>query len=300
MLVNSFWLIRNYNHREHGEKSSGALLFAFVLSVVYLTSFFPSKVSKNLKMLIMKQFIPCFCLLIGLSVACSQKEITGPRLLQKSIAYHDPQGNWDEFRGILSLTSESPGKPEHHKDIVMRNGEGYFRIDETADGAPVSKGLRGDTCFATLGNSSQASEEQRKKYGLDCKSIKGARDFYGYLYGLPMKLKDPGTRIDEKVTLSSFNNKQYYTLRVTYEEGVGSDIWYFYFDPQTYALEGYKFYHGDEAKNEGEYVTLEGETVVERIRIPKVRKWYLHKEDQYLGTDILTAAQQLPAEGSGK
>ena len=73
---------------------------------------------------------------------------------------------------------------------------------------------------------------------------------------------------------------------MTYEAEVGEDIWYFYFDPANYAMIGYRFYH-DESKNDGEYITLDGETIVNKIRFPQTRKWYINADDTFLGADIL-------------
>ena len=75
-------------------------------------------------------------------------------------------------------------------------------------------------------------------------------------------------------------------LRVTYDEGVGDDTWYFYFDPRSYALVGYRFYH-DPAKNDGEYIVLEGESEIGSLRLPRTRKWYTHADDRHLGTDTI-------------
>jgi len=65
-----------------------------------------------------------------------------------------------------------------------------------------------------------------------------------------MKLRDEGMIVDPKVIRKNFMDKEYLTLKVTYDKAVGSDTWYFYFDPQTYAMEVYQFYH-DESKNDG-------------------------------------------------
>jgi len=51
-------------------------------------------------------------------------------------------------------------------------------------------------------------------------------------------------------------------------------------------LRGYRFYH-DESVNDGEYITIEGEELIEEIRYPKTRKWYVNKNDEYLGADEL-------------
>jgi len=75
-------------------------------------------------------------------------------------------------------------------------------------------------------------------------------------------------------------------IKVTYDPSVGKDIWYFYFDPTTYALRGYRFYH-DEAKNDGEYILIDGEVTINGVKFPKNRAWYTHKEGKYLGNDDL-------------
>jgi hypothetical protein len=78
-------------------------------------------------------------------------------------------------------------------------------------------------------------------------------------------------------------------LKVSYDPETGSDTWYFYFNPETYALAAYQFYH-DPAKNDGEYILLEGEAEVGGMRLPKRRSWYTNKERRFLGTDILQEA----------
>ena len=80
-------------------------------------------------------------------------------------------------------------------------------------------------------------------------------------------------------------------LKVTYEEAVGSDVWYFYFNPKTYAMELYQFYKTDDSGSEktdsGEYILLSEEAMVNGIKMPKVRAWYYNKDNKYLGTDTL-------------
>ncbi len=112
------------------------------------------------------------------------------------------------------------------------------------------------------------------------------KDYYTYLYGLPMKLRDPGTQIDLLVRKKTFMEKEYLVLRVTYDKEVGEDTWYFYFDPENYAMEAYQFFH-KEAENDGEYILLSGEETIHGIRMPKVRAWYYNKDNTYLGTDTL-------------
>jgi hypothetical protein len=50
-----------------------------------------------------------------------------------------------------------------------------------------------------------------------------------------MKLKDPGTIISSVVNRKDFLGKEY-LLKVKYEESIGTDSWYFYFDPKLMLL----------------------------------------------------------------
>lgn len=121
---------------------------------------------------------------------------------------------------------------------------------------------------------------------MNCERAKMFKNYYIYLYGWPMKLKDKGTIINQKVTTKTCKGKEYLVLKANYSKEVGKDIWCFYFDPETYAMEVYQFFH-DESKNDGEYILLSEEEIIEDIKIPKIRKWYYIKEDGYLGTDVI-------------
>ncbi|WP_368670296.1 DUF6503 family protein [Flavobacterium sp. K5-23] len=57
-------------------------------------------------------------------------------------------------------------------------------------------------------------------------------------------------------------------------------------------MEIYQFYH-DEAKNDGEYIILNGEEVFSGIKFPKSRAWYLNNDKAYLATDKLTKVTPL-------
>ena len=130
---------------------------------------------------------------------------------------------------------------------------------------------------------------QEKK--MTCDRANLYKNYYTYLYGLPMKLEDAGTNLNDNVEKKTFKGKEYLVLKVTYDEAVGSDVWYFYFNPETYALEIYQFFKTDENSKEkpdsGEYILLSEEAVVNGIKMPKIRAWYYNKDDKYLGTDTI-------------
>ncbi len=238
-------------------------------------------------------------ILLGLFLVVSSvvhaQGLNGPELLDRAIAHHDPNAEWDSFRGNLSVTMKTPDGGERASEITIDLPAQYFKLTATKEGIRSTQTLDRGHCTRSMDGSNAVSEQDAKEHGLTCERTHMMKDYYTYLYGLPMKLKDPGTIIDDKVRTRTFKGKEYFVLKVTYDEAVGNDTWYFYFDPLTYAMEVYQFFH-DEAKNDGEYILLEGIEILSGMKIPKTRSWYYNSGDTYLGTDILTRASLLARE----
>ena len=214
------------------------------------------------------------------------QELTGKQLLQQAIAFHDPNGQWNNFKGSFQVTMQTPNGSDRVSAISIDLQKELFSLRVSKDAETYSYNLSKDSCAMLLNGNSKILEEDKERLRLSCERANMYKDYYTYLYGLPMKLNDPGTLIHEKVTRKTFKGKAYLVLKATYDKNVGKDTWYFYFDPTTYALEVYQFYH-DEAKNDGEYILLEGMETINGIKMPKTRKWFYNKDDKYLGTDIL-------------
>lgn len=222
----------------------------------------------------------------------SAQEINGNQLLENAIEHHDPNNNWGNFKGKLFITMESPNSSDRQSEITLNLPTQYFKLIWQKDGNKVVQMTTKDSCSISLNGSDKIPEEKIKELRLNCDRTRTMKNYYTYLYGLPMKLRDPGTIIDPIVVRKSFKGKEYLRLKVSYEESVGGDTWYFYFDPKTYAMEVYQFFH-DEAKNDGEYILLSDEETANSIKMPKTRAWYYNKDDKYLGTDTLTKTESL-------
>ncbi len=218
------------------------------------------------------------------------QDMTGSQLLEKAIEYHDPNGNWATFSGTFNVTMKTSTKSDRHSIIRVDLPNEYFNLFATQDKTSYGYILDKEKCQIYY-NSNIATEEEKTANKLSCERAKMYQNYYTYLYGLPMKLKDDGTIIHEKVALKKFKEKNYLVLKVSYEKEVGEDTWYFYFDPSTYAMEVYQFYH-EEEKNDGEFILLSGLETVNEIKMPKKRAWYYNKGEKYLGTDILTVGQR--------
>ena len=223
-------------------------------------------------------------------VSMQAQEFTATELLNKSIAYHDPQGVWERFEGSFFVTMESPNRPTRKSKIELDFMESFFRLTVESEENELVSVLKDEECDLLYNGSNDFSEEVAKKNRLTCERAMMFKDYYTYLYGLPMKLKDPGTIISKTVVTQNFKGKEYLMLRATYDKEVGSDVWQFYFDPTTYAMEVYQFFKADPGgagKNTGEYILLKDIKTINGIKFPKERAWYYNKDDGYLGTDIL-------------
>ncbi|MFT5248390.1 MAG: hypothetical protein ACI93P_000102 [bacterium] len=233
----------------------------------------------------MKYFILLTSVLLIFNTVQSQ-DLTGEELLTNAIKYHDPNNNWESFNGKLSITMEIPKSTNRESEISINLPREYFYSKATKENNTTEFILEKDTCKIVFNGNEKISEEIAKENRLSCERATMYKNYYTYLYGLPMKLKDPGTIIQDKVERKMFKGKEYLVLKVNYEEGVGKDVWYFYFNPKTYAMEIYQFYH-DETKNDGEYILLSDTKNIEGVKMPKNRAWYTNKENKLLGTDIL-------------
>ncbi len=206
--------------------------------------------------------------------------------MEKAITFHDPSNHWSTFDGTLLVNMETPNRPTRESVIKINLPAEYFYVSAKRDTITTEYTIDKGNCAFAVNGKSDLSEEEKKSFNVNCDRANLYKNYYTYLYGLPMKLKDEGTIIHEKVEVKKFKGKEYLVLKATYKESVGKDTWYFYFNPKTYAMEVYQFFK-DESKNDGEYILLSGLEEINGIKMPKRRAWYYNKNDGYLGTDIL-------------
>lgn len=212
--------------------------------------------------------------LISSFVSCEfgkTKVVTGPDLIEQSIRFHDPNDAWRNFSGTFSIIDSLPaGKDSRAYELSFQNqlNKMHYRKDD------LEFIVWEDSVYVFKGE-------------IDQDRALMLRNYYGYLWGLPMKLKDPGITVDAQIFEEELNGKSFQVVRVPYQK----DTWYFYFDPQTAQLEAYKFYPND-AEKKGEIIFLEGILESEGLKIPKNRSWFLLENNEFLGTDRLKSISQ--------
>lgn len=225
-------------------------------------------------------------LILFTSIITFSQEITGDELLKKAMEFHDPNGNWETFKGELFVTMETPKSSPRESKININLPKQYFSVVAKRDTIITEYIVNKNEVSFSLNSDKNPSEENKKKFSLNTERANLYKNYYTYLYGLPMKLKDEGTIIHQKVERKTFKGKEYLVLKATYDQEIGKDTWYFYFSPNSFAMEVYQFFK--EEKDSGEYILLSGLETINEIKMPKIRVWYYNKDDKYLGTDILS------------
>jgi len=230
--------------------------------------------------------LACFCFsLFGIAQNISAKQV-----LDNAITYHDPDGKWESFNSTFTVDMSTPGSTIRKSEITINLPSEYFSVQATKGLVTTIYTIDKEEC-KMMYNDVVLDSAQAKEKSMSCDRAMLYKNYYTYLYGLPMKLKDFGTNLSNTVEKKTFKGKTYLVLKVTYDKAVGSDVWYFYFNPKTYAMEIYQFFktdeNGNEKKDSGEYILLSEEMTVNGIKMPKVRDWYYNKDDKYLGTDTL-------------
>ena len=188
---------------------------------------------------------------ISLSFTASTQNISANQLLEKVIKYHDPDGNWERFNETFTVVMTTPNAPKRTSVISINLPSEYFSIKATKDTVTTAYTLDKVKCKMFYNEKALDSTKAKEK-DMSCDRASLYKNYYTYLYGLPMKLKDTGTNFNEKVEKRTFKGKEYLVLKVTYDKAVGSDVWYFYFNTKTYAMEIYQFFKTDDHGKENE------------------------------------------------
>lgn len=220
---------------------------------------------------------------------------TAEELLARTIAYHDPQGLWATGVFRLQIAGTRPLAGVTMTTITLDNAAGRFSMERVRNGRTITSTVVGDRCETLLDGSSDFTPQQEQRFGLGCEAMQRQRNYHLFLYGLPMKIRDPGARLDPEAKAVTFEGQAVWQLRLTYDPEVGTDTWYFFLDQSTYALVGYRFHH-DEAAGDGETIILDREIEGAGLRLPKVRSWLRNTDGELLGTDVIQELESVARE----
>ncbi len=202
------------------------------------------------------------------SMSVSAAPASTQSILERAIAYHDPDGSWTTLRTTFHFDETRPDGKASKSTMELENSRSFMRVDM---GGKESYAITGETCVVLTG-------DKDEKRGLMI------RNYFLYLWGFPMKLLDFGTEFAPEIGSSEIDSHTCDVLQVIYEK----DTWYFHIDRDSGRMRQCEFYK-DETQAAGEIITLEEEVLVGSTRIPKKRNWDKIPGHEYLGTDILSS-----------
>lgn len=203
-----------------------------------------------------------------LFTSCQEKAtLTSDDIVKNSIHFHDPEGNWSSFKGkfyfesIFSFNDSIPEKLEVSID-VKENGFQYHNLDRQ-----VNISFPDDSCIvhSKLGN---------------CDGYRWTKNFYTYVWGLPMKLHDPNTSISPQYQLDTIKTKPCYVINVFYT----AENFKFYIDQKSFQLRAFSFFKNDNS-NHGEFIELEHIKEHHEIKFPKKKVWRDLISRELIGTN---------------
>ena len=217
-------------------------------------------------------------------------------VLAATIAYHDPQDAWSTREleivtrvELADRLAQERGYRQRTDRMVVDNAIGAFRLISENDQRTFEIYGHGDVLKARLNGSDQIDDAARAQHRLTPAGMIRWRNYFTYMLGLPMKLRDPGTQLDPQVRRVQFDGREALALRVTYSPEVGRDVWLFYVDPRSHALMGCRFYH-DESVGDGEFLTFDGEVSgPQGLRLPKRRRWHMNRDGEHIADDVVVS-----------
>ena len=219
-----------------------------------------------------------------LAIAAPAPAPDAETLFSELLRAHDPQGRWAAAAFNLQLRETRPDGTSRERTLEIDNAAGSVAWRTERDGRRVDVRVHGEAVDARLDGRRDFSAEEAERFRLSPELARRMRNYYLYLYGLPMKWRDPGTHLDPQVVRQRFGGRDCWRLRIHYDPEVGGDVWYAWIDPDTFTLVGTGFHH-DEAARDGEHIVFEGLADVAGMRLPRRRAWTVAIDDRYLGTD---------------
>lgn len=236
----------------------------------------------------MKYIIVIAATLFLFSPCYTQSE--AEKLIDKSIQFHDPDGNWGKFSSLIRISSivERDGKrTSSERRLIMDLHNENFEMEWEKEGYGTAKVYKSKkTCGGeVLGQ--KISADSLKTAGITCDRAKMYNNYFQYLLGLPMKLKDPGTIIDPEVTTKTYRGRKYKVAKVTYDPKVGKDTWLFYFDNVTAELVLCEFSKDGTFEN-GETIELNNKRIYDGMRLPGQLIWLVLPYREFLAEENIT------------
>ncbi|MCE7990726.1 MAG: hypothetical protein HEP71_02050 [Roseivirga sp.] len=236
---------------------------------------------------------PLLYLLLPLSflvVGNSNHERTcknGKYILEQSIKFHDPKGNWQTASLDMVIREPRLTVPDRFSNVRLDVPSRTFSLERNR-GDHVSTHLVDENGQAKtlLDGKPETDPELIEKYRLQPERNTNYRGYYEFMYGLPMVLQGDNYQMKE-VREVTFNKQK--AISIDFELGVPmiASSWRIFFSPEDYSVLGLETL--GEKPEEGEYLIFNGSADMKEMNLARFRHWYDKTNDEYRGSDILVS-----------
>jgi len=195
-----------------------------------------------------------------------KKVLSAEEILLRSIKSHDPHDNWKNLQKQFFFTLTRVDRVDS-TTIALNNTNQIF----THTSNHMTFKMKQNVCDSSVTK-------------INCERQKWLKDYYSYLWGLPMRLKHDLNLLDKKVDTVNFNNTKTMRLKINYKK----DVWYYFISLNNFELVGVEFYFDKEEKK-GERILFEVNKIINEIKIPNSRVWYNleNNDENFLAKELL-------------
>lgn len=202
---------------------------------------------------------------------------TAKDLILHSIAYHDPNGNWGNFKSKIDIKTDlwkkEGGIQKSTRMLFFDRSQSIFKMHSTRNGVELKGAISQDTCYNQPLSKIPAEKAEQFKSILGCQGITFYKDYFTYLIGLPMNLSDTGAIIDDTILERTYNGIKYDVVKVNYEPIDQKRPWYFYFNKKNHAFELCKFTSREDENKGGEYIIYNHQKNLQGIKLTGQMVW---------------------------
>ena len=216
--------------------------------------------------------------------SAAQEASPAQDLIARSIEHHDPDDRWWSHVRTVTVEQTRPDGPTSRVRVTLFPDTSHFRM-RMDEGEAFVEVMRSDTT-CTFASSADDNAVPETFGDLTCDDVQWRQEYYGFLLGLPMNLRDGEATIEPDVRAMQWEGRPVHAVRARYPGD--EPVWDFYFDPDTAQLVGCAF-SSEGALADGETIVFEGTAEANGIQLPKARRWFTNADDRLLGTDTVVS-----------
>ncbi|MEE9363623.1 MAG: hypothetical protein V3U92_13575 [Cellulophaga sp.] len=176
--------------------------------------------------------------------------------MKKSIAFHDPKSQWNNLQQKIAIQSNFVYPDSSFYKLFIGLDNPNKRVSYTNTTLAQRVDFTDTSCTVIMGDKT-------------CEQTAWTKNFYHFILGLPMTLKNDDGVVHESVIQTLFHNIPSYKVTIDFVK----EKWYFYFSESDYQLVGFAFHKNFESK--AEEILTEGLFQIDAMKLCKTRSWYI-------------------------